>query len=535
MAAEKYIPEELRQEISAALQRTVPETLTPRQLSMLTKELGEKGFQDLQVALFNTVVGAVPSEEFSRQAEATERVAQLKSGLTSDKDERGRRHPSRSKHFMLISVGVIAALALLTWSSLRNPTPRRRPLPPRQEAPVDSSRASSNGPSPKVEFGDGAKPSDSNAATTPAGKTGAAAESQQPLEPTVPAPKFGAKGAYVDSPATDFYGYGDGPGAGMPQEQGPGVAATLNPLTGGRGASLKLGGGSGMESAPLSAGMGSTASLSGGSANTTSLAGGQGGKSTKLGGGTTEKQGELPGGLAMKNEHVEGRHRNIAVADAGYGSAAPEGARPTPGRTLRVPSLPAANTATRPVAKAASPALAPGTLLEGKIEAAPVLAAGLAEAPVSVRDEGGRIWLGVARLAGASGRAMITLDEVVIANRRYRTKASVLSTNRVYGVKVQAKEVSPAIASSTLRAAIGGVAEYVKGLQSSTKVYTDSSGHQIQESRPPEVQWVVAKRLAQIFDLPIEEKAITRIFVIDSGQPVQILVRQKPYPADEVR
>ena len=526
MAAEKQIPEELRRRLSDALQRTVPDRLTPTQLSALINDLGERGHKDLQRELYASVVGAVPSEEFAKQAEVTEKVNQLKGGLTSERDEQGRRHPSRAKHFMLISAGTVLLIGFLMWNSFRQPSVARpaRSAPPTVETQEPTARPN-EGAQPEVNLGQVEQPQ-SEPEPQPI--------QDEPLEPTVPTPSFGAKGGYED-PAGDFYAYGlDGVDGA---EQGPGVAASVAPLAGGGGARLALTGGGSGASAALSGGVAVTGrSAAGGAGKAQALSGGMGGSGPALGGTGMASQTKLTGGMAME-QTPEGSASRVALASASSPSRvapAPRASGPTADRRLSVPAVPSSPTPSRNLARATGP-LAPGTLLEGKIEAAPVLATGLPEAPVSVRDKDGRVWLGVAKLAGASGRAMIVLDEVVVNGRLYRTKASVLSTDRVYGVKVEVKEVSPALASSTLRAALGGVAEYVKGVQNATKVYVDPEGNRIEETQPAKIEWVVAKRLAEVFDLPIEEKAVSRIFVIKSGEPVRILVRQSPQPADGAR
>lgn len=536
MAIEMTIPEDLRRRIGDALQRSIPEQLSPVQLSTLSSELGEHGHRNLQRELFETVVGAVPSDEFSKQAEATERVNKIKSSLTSETDEDGRRHPSRAKHFLLLSAAVLSLVAFLIWNNMQQASARRpaiaqsAPEAVEEPAPAVPTRA------PQVDLGteEVAEPAPEPAPQTPEAPR---------MEPTVPAPSFGAKGAIYDTGQDNLYDYG-GPGAdlggygpdGYGQEAG--AYAEVTPLQGGGGARLALAGGGGASAAQLAGGIAASGRLTGGAAASQTLTGGASGQLGELDGGGFAKTSSLNGGASM-----EGGAEPRQTALASYGSEAttspPVTGSPlstrSPNTRLSVPRVPAPRPPQPPSAARSSANLAPGALLRGEIEAAPVLATGLAEAPVSVKDEDGRIWLGVAKLAGASGRAMITLDEVVINGRLYRTKASVLSTDRVYGVKVQAKEVAPSIASSTLRAALGGVAEYVKGIQDATKVYTDADGNRIEEKTPPQIEWAVAKRLAEVFDLPIEEKAISRIFVIDSGQAVRILVRQTPVPADDAR
>ena len=524
MAAEKRIPEELRRRLSDALQRSVPEALSPTQLSALINELAERGYKDLQRELYAVVVGAVPSEEFAKQAEVTEKVNQIKGGLTSERDERGRRHPSRAKHFMLISAGTVLLIGFLIWNSFRPLARPPRPAPTQVEAQAPSPE---NNIEPEVNLGEVAEPLDKPEPQSPI--------QEEPLEPTVPAPSFGTKGGF-EEPANDFYAYGLD-GVNGVEAQGPGMAANVSPLTGGGGTRLALtGGGSGTPNT-LSGGVAVSARLATGSAGKArALAGGKSGSGLALGGYGMAGQTKLRGGMAMEQTPERSTSRTVLASTSSPAREVPAARtlEPAANRRLSVPAAPSSPVPSRDLARAAN-SLAPGTLLEGQIEAAPVLATGLPEAPVSVRDKDGRVWLGVAKLAGASGRAMIVLDEVVMHGRLYRTKASVLSTDRVYGVKVEVKEVSPALASSTLRAALGGVAEYVKGVQNATKVYVDPQGNRVEETQPARIEWVVAKRLAKVFDLPIEEKAVSRIFVIKSGEPVRILIRQEPQPSDGAR
>ena len=531
MAIEKRIPEDLRRRIGDALQRSIPESLSPSQLSSLTNELGERGFKDLQQELFTAVVGAVSSEEFAKQAEATERVNQLKGGLTSETDEEGKRHPSRAKHFMLLSLALFALVGFLIWNSFRQTSAQKlaRPQVTTEDAQVPTSVQPDEEPKVDLGKGEGAPPSS---------PPDSQAKEEPPLEPTVPAPRFGAKGEIYDTGESDYYAYGaqgfDSTGYGTEgYDQGPGTYAEVPPLKGGGGARLALAGGGGSNPTKLTGGLAASGRLAGGAAKNQPLAGGADGGGDKLGGGSFAERASLGGGVSMEHQ-TEARRAALASSGSASVGGSTRVRTPTSSTRLSVPSVSSPRPPQQTTARSAA-ILAPGTLLSGKIEAAPVLATGLSEAPVSVKDEEGRIWLGVARLAGASGRAMITLDEVVIGGRLYQVKASVLSTDHVYGVKVQAKEVAPAIASSTLRAALGGVAEYVKGVQGATKVYVDANGNRVEEKTPPRVEWVVAKRLAEVFDLPIEEKAISRIFVIDSGQRVRILVRQSPRPADDAR
>ncbi len=169
--------------------------------------------------------------------------------------------------------------------------------------------------------------------------------------------------------------------------------------------------------------------------------------------------------------------------------------------------------------------LRPGTVVAAEVVAAPLLAQGLNEAPVLLKDEQGRMWLGLARLAGASSRIELELSRVFVGRDGYlNVKARGLATDGTYAVAAKVEDVAPSLAPDLLRAAISGFSGYLSDLRNAQRFTLGPDGKVAVEKEAPPVEYQILGNIANLFNLPQGQAALVRVFRLERGQPVEILV-----------
>lgn len=127
-----------------------------------------------------------------------------------------------------------------------------------------------------------------------------------------------------------------------------------------------------------------------------------------------------------------------------------------------------------------------------------------------------------------TGRSMISFELALLKEGR---KVSALRADAVafdtkdllYGVKGQVTDVAPALAADLLRAALGGLTDWVDALLKASTVVTDARGRTTVTTEAPPIWATMLGRVGQVVDVPQNTSALIRAVVVSAGEKVMVL------------
>ena len=178
----------------------------------------------------------------------------------------------------------------------------------------------------------------------------------------------------------------------------------------------------------------------------------------------------------------------------------------------------------------ADPRLHDGSLLKARLVTAAVVPAGIS-VPVLVeaKDDdckkcAGLRFLGDARIM-IGGRVELQLKYAVTKGRSYPVVASGFAADDIgYGLKGDVIEEAPSLAADLIRGTLGGVADWTNAaLNAQDATITPSGAVAVSKSTPP-ISSFLAARAANLFSLPQDSKALTRVMVVPAGTPLYVYV-----------
>jgi len=131
--------------------------------------------------------------------------------------------------------------------------------------------------------------------------------------------------------------------------------------------------------------------------------------------------------------------------------------------------------------------------------------------------------LGLATLA-ANGRATVVLSQGFLDGRPVEADAVVFdSADKGFGLQGQVLDVAPALAADLVRAAVGGLADWVRALNNQTTV-TVVPGGGVATSFQAAPLWAYALgRVGQVVSPPSDATALVRAVVVGAGTEAYVL------------
>ena len=224
---------------------------------------------------------------------------------------------------------------------------------------------------------------------------------------------------------------------------------------------------------------------------------------------------------------------------------APTTAEPYPFPLPEKPALannpPATNTT--PDAPLLDPRLRPGALVPARLVTAAIVPAGM-NVPVLVEAKSESCenaacpqlrYLGDARIM-VGGRVEIALKYAVVNGQSIPIRASGFAKDDVgYGLKGDVIEQAPSLAADLIRGTLGGISDWTTAtLQAQNTTITPSGAVAVDKTAPP-LSSFLASRAANLFSLPQDSKALTRVMVVPAGTPLFVYVQDTPSGAAETR
>ncbi len=131
--------------------------------------------------------------------------------------------------------------------------------------------------------------------------------------------------------------------------------------------------------------------------------------------------------------------------------------------------------------------------------------------------------LGLATLA-ANGRATVVLSQALLDGNPVEADAVVFdSADKGFGLQGQVLDVAPALAADLVRAAVGGLADWVRALNNQTTV-TVVPGGGVATSFQAAPLWAYALgRVGQVVSPPSDATALVRAVVVGAGTEAYVL------------
>lgn len=132
-------------------------------------------------------------------------------------------------------------------------------------------------------------------------------------------------------------------------------------------------------------------------------------------------------------------------------------------------------------------------------------------------------WLGTAQLE-RPGRISVAFEQAVINGEARAVSASAFGDDALPGLTAAMSDTSPTVAQDLLRAAAGGVSDYLQALSEQQKVTVQDGNVVVEDLEIPSIDRFLFGRAADLFDIPSDQTAIVRVAQIEPGTPVTIFV-----------
>jgi hypothetical protein len=192
-----------------------------------------------------------------------------------------------------------------------------------------------------------------------------------------------------------------------------------------------------------------------------------------------------------------------------------------------VAAAPAAPPAPQPVQLAR-----PGDRIPAQLTTAIALVEG-ANAPVVAETPAGGnwcpaapcpaiIWLGEAALDG-NNRVSITFNQAIVDGLVRPVSGLALGLDHLPGLAANLRDATPTAALDLVRAAAGGVSDYVDALIDRRQIIIADGQQIITDLGPPPLGHVVGGRMAQLFQLPTGQTTVVRLAEVPFATTLQVL------------
>jgi hypothetical protein len=131
--------------------------------------------------------------------------------------------------------------------------------------------------------------------------------------------------------------------------------------------------------------------------------------------------------------------------------------------------------------------------------------------------------LGLATLA-TNGRATVVLSQALLDGNPVEADAVVFdSTDKGFGLQGQVLDVAPALAADLIRAAVGGLADWVRALNNQTTVTAIPGGGMATSFQAAPLWAYALGRVGQIVSPPSDATALVRAVVVGAGAEAYVL------------
>jgi hypothetical protein len=131
--------------------------------------------------------------------------------------------------------------------------------------------------------------------------------------------------------------------------------------------------------------------------------------------------------------------------------------------------------------------------------------------------------LGLAALA-ANGRATVVLNQALLDGNPVEVDAVVFdSADKGFGLQGQVLDVAPALAADLVRAAVGGLADWVRALNNQTTVTVIPGGGAATSFQAAPLWAYALGRVGQIVSPPSDATALVRAVVVGAGTEAYVL------------
>lgn len=492
---------QLQEEISLVWKKPLPDSTNSPEFAELVRFLRQRD-PALLARLYTELFGESGVEEVEAQIQARTRAREVVEAVGGEKDERGRAVPSRTKGLLWgLALGFLllipAGWYILAPVLFSGPPPRpeegtapSEPAPQQEKVSVQQQEKVSVQPPVELPL-------------PPA----------EPSQQTGPSPSSGVVPPPLPEPSPEV----------PPPYQEPQVSSSSPPAPTGQAASAPLpegGGGFLSRGAEGSYERLTEVPLGGGQAAVSPSGAGGSLVSQSQGGGAVFASFSGGGQASFAQTSLE----EVPSSASGTGSnlvREVDAERSLPEATPRLREVLA--TGGRFVAKTPSSDLRPGAMIKARLEAVPVLGGGLTEAPVLAKDVQGRLWLGVASLAGNTGRVQLSFDRVYLEEGFLALKATALDQDGAYGVRAEVQDLAPSMAADILRAGVSGLASYLEDLRNAKQVIIRDNGLEVVKSAPS-LEYQVLGNVASLFRLPSEGQSVVRVYRLPRGREIEILV-----------
>lgn len=177
------------------------------------------------------------------------------------------------------------------------------------------------------------------------------------------------------------------------------------------------------------------------------------------------------------------------------------------------------------------PALPPGLFFRGKLLTGVVASPGLTS-PVLVEAEEGwcgkpscpkLLLLGAATL-GLNGRATVAFSAAIEDGKLREADAVGFDLkDKAFGLVGQVVDIAPSLAADLVRAALGGLADWVKALNQQTQVVTLPGGGTSTSFQAGPLWAYALGRVGSILAPPSEAAALVRAVLVGAGEEIQVL------------
>lgn len=136
--------------------------------------------------------------------------------------------------------------------------------------------------------------------------------------------------------------------------------------------------------------------------------------------------------------------------------------------------------------------------------------------------------LGTASLT-PTGRALVVFERAVTADGPRSVQAVGFdASDKLYGLKGEVMDIAPSLAADLLRAAFGGLSDWVKALSSASTVTLTPQGGSAVSTQPGPFYAYPLGRIGQAVTIPNDTSALVRAVVVGAGSPLLVLTGYAP-------
>ena len=132
-------------------------------------------------------------------------------------------------------------------------------------------------------------------------------------------------------------------------------------------------------------------------------------------------------------------------------------------------------------------------------------------------------WLGTARLE-RPGRVSLRFEQAVIDGEARAVRASAFGQDKLPGLAAAMSDASPTVVQDLLRAAAGGVSDYLEAVANQQKVTITEGNVVVEDLEVPSIDSFLLGRAAKLFDVPSDQTTIVRVAQVAPGTPLTIFV-----------